>query len=241
MRRNILSFQQGSHETFHEAWERLRGYTRNCPHHRFTREAILSHFYWGVAKEQKWTLDVASKGSFLNLTIEEGELLVDNLSRSEESYNESHDPIPKESLYEDFKWTALQDKLDRWEKLLSVQERGLCLDLEQHQEEANFVVQNGNSNQKSMSLNHWSNHGVQGIQQSYQENHEPSQISNNASVEVLSSFGNGMVWTWGWRSVFIGVQEAAWLLGTSYDMIMEEVARNLDQEAAGELEAEEAA
>ncbi|CAA7031810.1 unnamed protein product [Microthlaspi erraticum] len=32
---------------------------------------------------------------------------------------------------------------------------------------------------------------------------------------VLSSFGNGMVWTWGWRSVFIGVQEAAWLLGTS--------------------------
>ncbi|CAA7059637.1 unnamed protein product [Microthlaspi erraticum] len=56
MRRNILSFQQDSHETFHEAWERLRGYTRDCPHHGFTREAILSHFYWGVAKEQKWTL-----------------------------------------------------------------------------------------------------------------------------------------------------------------------------------------
>ncbi|CAA7028464.1 unnamed protein product [Microthlaspi erraticum] len=35
-----------------------------------------------------------------------------------------------------------------------------------------------------MSLNHWSNHGVKGIQQSYQENHEPSLISNNAPVEV---------------------------------------------------------
>ncbi|CAA7028463.1 unnamed protein product [Microthlaspi erraticum] len=44
MRRSILSFQQGSHETFHEAWERLRGYTRDCSHHGFTREAILSHF-----------------------------------------------------------------------------------------------------------------------------------------------------------------------------------------------------
>ncbi|CAA7059638.1 unnamed protein product [Microthlaspi erraticum] len=35
-----------------------------------------------------------------------------------------------------------------------------------------------------MFLNHWSNYGVQGIQQSYQQNHEPSQDSNNVAVEV---------------------------------------------------------
>ncbi|CAA7057777.1 unnamed protein product [Microthlaspi erraticum] len=95
-------------------------------------------------------IDVASQGSFLNLTIEQGELLVENLAKSEESYNESHDVTPKESSYEDSTWTALQDKLDRLEKLLSVQNRGVCLDLEQRQEEANFVVKNGISNQESM-------------------------------------------------------------------------------------------
>ncbi|CAA7018894.1 unnamed protein product [Microthlaspi erraticum] len=184
MRRNILNFQQDSHETFHEAWERLRGYTRDCPHHGFTREVILSHFYWGVAKEQKWTLDVASQGSLLNLTIEQGELLVEKLAKSEESYNESHDVTPRESSYEDSTWTALQDMLDRLEKLLNVQNRGVCLDLEQCQEEAKFMVKNGISNQERMLLNNWYNHGVQGIQQSYQQNHEPSQVSNNVAVEV---------------------------------------------------------
>ncbi|CAA7020293.1 unnamed protein product [Microthlaspi erraticum] len=44
---------------------------------------------------------------------------------------------------------------------------------------------------------------------------QPPRCQSNLYSEVLSSFGNGMVWTWGWRSVFIGVQEAAWLLGTS--------------------------
>uniref|UniRef100_A0A1J3H0M1 Retrotransposon gag domain-containing protein n=1 Tax=Noccaea caerulescens TaxID=107243 RepID=A0A1J3H0M1_NOCCA len=184
MRSSILSFKQGSHETFHEAWERLRGYTRDCPHHGVTKEAILSSFYWGVAKEHKWTLDVASKGSFLNLTIEQGDLLVENVAQSDESYMESHDTTPNEGSSEDFMWTALQAKLDQIEMLLSVQQRGVCLDHTEHQDDGNFVFKNGNTNQESILLNHWSNHGVQGLQPTYQENHEPCPISSSVDFEV---------------------------------------------------------
>ncbi|XP_024006244.1 uncharacterized protein LOC112082861 [Eutrema salsugineum] len=87
-RKDILGFKQRIHETFDEAWERLKGYTRDCPHHGFQQEAILSIFYWGVDREHKWTLDAASNGRFATLTIEQGELLVENLAKSNERYKE---------------------------------------------------------------------------------------------------------------------------------------------------------
>ncbi|KAL1223054.1 hypothetical protein V5N11_024538 [Cardamine amara subsp. amara] len=48
LRNKISSFQQHSGEDFCEAWERLKEYLRECPHHGFKDEQILGIFYDGV-------------------------------------------------------------------------------------------------------------------------------------------------------------------------------------------------
>ncbi|CAA7032396.1 unnamed protein product [Microthlaspi erraticum] len=48
LRTKISSFQQYEGEAFCEAWERYREYRRECPHHGYSDEQILSIFYDGV-------------------------------------------------------------------------------------------------------------------------------------------------------------------------------------------------
>ena len=66
VRKAIREFTQGSSETFHEAWERLRDLTRECPHHAVSNHELTQIFYEGLGPQDRYLLDVASSGTFMS-------------------------------------------------------------------------------------------------------------------------------------------------------------------------------
>ncbi|KAL1194503.1 hypothetical protein V5N11_010410 [Cardamine amara subsp. amara] len=82
LRNKISSFQQHSGEAFCEAWERLKEYRRECPHHGFKDEYILGIFYDGVEWDYRNALNAASNGDFMTKTKECAFELIENLASS---------------------------------------------------------------------------------------------------------------------------------------------------------------
>ncbi|CAA7047547.1 unnamed protein product [Microthlaspi erraticum] len=91
LRSEISSFIQRNNETFGEAWERLKGYMSQWPHHGFSHESLLSILYRGCLKRQREMLDTTSNGNFLNQDVEDGWELVENIALSTERYGDNYD------------------------------------------------------------------------------------------------------------------------------------------------------
>ena len=66
VRKAIREFTQGSSETFHEAWEKLRDLTRECPHHGVSNYELTQIFYHGLGPQDRYLLDAASGGKFMS-------------------------------------------------------------------------------------------------------------------------------------------------------------------------------
>ena len=66
VRKAIREFTQGTSETFHEAWERLRDLTRECPHHGVSNHELTQIFYDGLGPQDRYLLDAASGGIFMS-------------------------------------------------------------------------------------------------------------------------------------------------------------------------------
>ena len=66
VRKAIREFTQGSSETFHRAWERLRDLTRDCPHHGVSDHELTQIFYDGLGPQDRYLLDAASDGTFMS-------------------------------------------------------------------------------------------------------------------------------------------------------------------------------
>ena len=54
VRKVIREFTQGKSETFHEAWERLRDLTRECPHHGVFNHELTQIFYDGLGQQDRY-------------------------------------------------------------------------------------------------------------------------------------------------------------------------------------------
>ena len=66
VRKAMREFTQGPSETFHEAWERLRDLTRECPHHGVSTHELTQIFYDGLGPQDRYLLDGASGGTFMS-------------------------------------------------------------------------------------------------------------------------------------------------------------------------------
>ena len=66
VRKAIREFTQGMSETFHEAYERLRDLTRECPHHGVSNHELTQIFYDGLGPQYRYLLDAASGGTFMS-------------------------------------------------------------------------------------------------------------------------------------------------------------------------------
>ena len=66
VRKAIRKFPQGSSETFHEVWERLRDLTRECPHHGVSNHELTQLFYDRLGPQDRYLLDAASGGTFMS-------------------------------------------------------------------------------------------------------------------------------------------------------------------------------
>ena len=65
-RKAIREFTQEPSETFHEAWERHRDFTRECPHHGVSNHELTQIFYDGLGLQDRYLLDAASGSTFIS-------------------------------------------------------------------------------------------------------------------------------------------------------------------------------
>ena len=66
VRKAMREFTQGPSETFHEAWERLRDLTIECPHHEVCNHELTHIFYDGFGLQDRYLLDTVSGGTFMS-------------------------------------------------------------------------------------------------------------------------------------------------------------------------------
>ncbi|XP_013594966.1 PREDICTED: uncharacterized protein LOC106303174 [Brassica oleracea var. oleracea] len=113
IRNEISGFQQKGLESFSEAWERIKGYWAQFPHHGFSKESLLSTFYRGALPQCRNWLDTANNGFFLGRTGEEADELVENMAKINSVYIEEHDRINRSDDQQTKKeLKSLQAKLD---------------------------------------------------------------------------------------------------------------------------------
>ena len=77
IRKAMCEFTQGPSETFHEAWERLRDLTRECPHHGVSNHELKQIFYDGLGPQDRYLLDVASGDTFMSKFEDEAMELIE--------------------------------------------------------------------------------------------------------------------------------------------------------------------
>ena len=82
VRKAIHEFTQGTSETFHEAWERLRDLTRDCPHHGVSNHELTQIFYDRLGLQERYLLDAAIGGSFMSKYEDEAMELIKMLAKN---------------------------------------------------------------------------------------------------------------------------------------------------------------
>ena len=82
VRKAMREFTQGLCETFHEAWERLRDLTRECPHHGVSNHELTQIFYDGLGLQDRYLLDAASGGTFMSKFEDEAMELIETVAEN---------------------------------------------------------------------------------------------------------------------------------------------------------------
>ena len=82
VRKAMCEFTQGPSETFHEAWERLRDLTRECPHHGVSNHALTQIFYHGLGPQDRYLLDAASGDTFMRKFEDEAMELIKTVAEN---------------------------------------------------------------------------------------------------------------------------------------------------------------
>ena len=123
VRKAIREFTQGTSETFHEAWERLRDLTRECPHHGVSKHELTQIFYDGLGPQDRYLLDATSGGTFMSKYEDDAMELIDMVV--ENSHHNAAKPfgrgaMPKGQMI-DAKLAHTGMLLERIDKMAEVQ------------------------------------------------------------------------------------------------------------------------
>ena len=123
IRKAMREFTQGLSETFHEAWERLRDLTRECPHHGVSNHELTQIFYDGLGPQDRYLLDAASGGTFMSKFEDEAMELIETVA--ENSHHNAVKPFgrgatPKGGLI-DGKSVETGMLLEKIDKMMEVQ------------------------------------------------------------------------------------------------------------------------
>ena len=121
VRKAIREFTQGTSETFHKAWERLRDLTRECPHHGVSNHELTQIFYDGLGPQDRYLLDVASGGTFMSKYEDEAMELIETVV--ENSQHNATKPFERGAMPKtiDAKSAETRMLLERIDKMAEVQ------------------------------------------------------------------------------------------------------------------------
>ena len=92
----IHEFTQGTSETFHKAWERLRDITRECPHHGLPNHELTQIFSDRFGSQDRYRLDAASGSTFLRKYEDEAMELIETVV--ENSHHNAEKPLGRGAM-----------------------------------------------------------------------------------------------------------------------------------------------
>ena len=121
VRKAICEFIQSSSETFHDAWERLRDHTTECPHHGVSNHELTQIFYDGLGPQDRYLLDAASGGTFMRKYEDDAMELIETVT--ENSHHNVAKPFGRGAMPKsiDAKSTETGMLLERIDKMAEVQ------------------------------------------------------------------------------------------------------------------------
>jgi len=93
--REILNFKQEEKESLGAAWARITDLASSGPDLAITEPTLMQHFYLGLRQSSAKFLDLASKGAFLQLPINEGRVVLATILDNT-PYTDDHSDAPEE-------------------------------------------------------------------------------------------------------------------------------------------------
>ena len=121
IRKAIHEFTQGTSETFHEAWKRLRDLTRECPHHGVSNNELTQIFYDGLGAQDRYLLDAASGSTFMSKYEDDAMELIKTVA--ENSHHNAAKPFGRGAMPKTINTKSAETRmlLERIDKMAEVQ------------------------------------------------------------------------------------------------------------------------
>ena len=123
VRKAIHDFTQGTSETFHEAWDRFRDLTRECPHHGVSNHELMQIFYDELGLQERYLLDSVSGGTFMRKYEDEAMELIETVVKN--SHHNASKPFGRGAMPKGQMIDAKSKKrgmlLERFDKMAKVQ------------------------------------------------------------------------------------------------------------------------
>ena len=113
LRNDIMNFKQLDHEHVAQSWERMKLMIRNCPAHGLSLWMIIQIFYVGLNFASRNSLDSASGGTFMEITLGDAAKLLDNIMTNYSQLHTQRAPASKKvhAIEEINSLSAKMDKL----------------------------------------------------------------------------------------------------------------------------------
>ncbi|KAL3639446.1 hypothetical protein CASFOL_017353 [Castilleja foliolosa] len=115
LRKQIATFEYFDGESFHVTWERFKGLERDCPHHNYLPDSLMTIFFDRLPQAYRNQIELRAGGDFEDLTPEEGRELLEKLSEKSRQKNmrgrkvRVNEVSTKES---DLRFTELQKEVE---------------------------------------------------------------------------------------------------------------------------------
>ena len=80
LRKEVLNFRQLEEESLGTSWDRINDLIITGPNLAISDPMLPQHFYMGLSKDSRESLDAASRGAFLHLSTSEVGDMLDRIS-----------------------------------------------------------------------------------------------------------------------------------------------------------------
>jgi hypothetical protein len=80
LRKEVLNFRQPEEESLGTSWDRFNELILTSPDLSIQDSILLQHFYMGLSKDSRESLNAASRGAFLHLSTTEARAMLDRIS-----------------------------------------------------------------------------------------------------------------------------------------------------------------
>ena len=93
--KDVLNFRQLEEKSLGTSWDRINDLITTGPDLAISDPMLLQYFYMGLSKDSMESLDAASRGAFLHLSVSEARSMLDRIS-GKTPCTSIHNELPEE-------------------------------------------------------------------------------------------------------------------------------------------------